>query len=187
MIAAVGALDVLNTWVQQHPRYTYTAAATEPDASGAPTQATLRVTYDATVHRMTVHVVTGRMAGADVTWDGGATADVRAPGFAHLISVKLPLRDPRLLSPQGNDIRVAVFGNVEQCFAADAAHLRVNEDAAGTLTLIDDAPTCTEGYGPARTTSDQLTIDATTGRPLLRERFDGTTLMCHWAITALEE
>jgi hypothetical protein len=187
MIASAGALDVLTAWVQAHPQYAYTAAATEPNASGVPTEATLRITYDATTHVATVHVIAGRMAGTDVTWAGGPTVAVRAPGLAHLVSVKLPLRDPRMLSPQGNDIRAAIFGNVAECFVADASHLHVNEDGNGTFTLIDDAPSCTAGYGDDHATSDRLTIDATTGRPLLRERFDGSTMTGHWAITALQE
>jgi len=184
MIAVPGALAVLNGWVERHTRYAYTATATELDATGAPQTAVLRIAYDRTTNVMTIHVVQGRMSGTDMHYAGGDTADVRGPGLAHMISVRLALRDPRLLSPRGNDARVANFANVARCFTADAEHLRVAE-SGDVMTIDDEAPTCTEGYGALPITSDHLILDAD-GQPLERDRYDGPTLVEKWTITDLQ-
>jgi hypothetical protein len=184
MIAVPGALAVLNAWVEKHPTYSYTATAVELQADGTPETAVIRIAYDTATNVETAHIISGRMAGADVRYAGGDTADVRGPGIAHFISVRLPLRDPRLLSPRGNDARVAIFSNVARCYDADAAHLRVSE-SGDVLVIDDDNPSCTAGYGPLPVTRDRLTLDAD-GEPLERDRYDGTALVEKWTITDLK-
>jgi hypothetical protein len=184
MIAVPGALAILNAWVERHPRYAYTATATELDANGTPQVAVIRLTYDAATNVETAHVMRGRMAGADVTYAGGTTADVRAPGIAHMFSVRLSVRDPRIISPRGNDARVGIFANVARCFAADAAHLHV-EGTGDVVTIVDDAPSCTEGYGASPVTSDRLVL-GDDGQPLERDRYDGATLVEKWTISDLQ-
>jgi len=183
MIAVPGALAVLNAWIERHPTYSYTATAVELQADGTPNTAVLRIAYDTATNVETAHVVSGRMAGADVRYAGGDTADVRGPGLAHFISVRISLRDPRILSPRGNDARVAIFANVARCYAADAEHLHVSE-SGDVMVIDDDSPSCTGGYGPLPVTRDRLTLDAD-GEPLERDRFDGTTLVEKWTITDL--
>jgi hypothetical protein len=176
----------MNAWVAGHPRYAYTATVTELDPGGAPVVAVLHITYNATTNVETAHVVSGRMAGADITYTGGTTADVRAPGLAHMFSIRLALRDPRLLSPHGNDARVSIFSNVTRCFEADATHLNV-EDSGSVLAVTDNSPSCTvaAGYGTLPITSDRLLMDDD-GQPLERDRYDGTTLVEKWTISDLQ-
>jgi len=184
MIAVPGALALLSAWVERHPRYTYTATCTELRADGTPEVAVIRIAYDAATNVETAHVISGHMAGADVRYAGGTTADVRGPGFAHMISIRLPIRDSQILSPRGNDARVAIFSNVAQCYTSDAAHLHVAEEG-GVVVITDDAPDCTTGYGSSPVTSDRLVLSAD-GEPLERDRYVGSTIVEKWAISDLQ-
>ena len=184
MIAVAGALAELNAWLAQHPQYAYTADAYEVGADGKSSDATIHVTYDSASNVETVHVVRGPSAGTDVRYAGGTSVSVRGPGFAHVISIRLPLRDPRVLSPNGNDARVAALGPVARCFAADAAHLTISQ-TGDTITLTDKRPSCTDGYGTLPITADQITLATADGHPLLRERLAGPTVMGRWTISDL--
>jgi hypothetical protein len=184
MVPATDGVAVLLAWLDRHPQYAYTADAYELTPSGTPADVTVRVTYDATTKVETIHVVRGHGAGADLRWTGGDTVDVRGPGLAHFVTVHLPVRSPLLLSPRGNDARTAVFSRTAACYAADASH--VDTTVSGTtLTLTDDHPTCAGDYGSTAVTTDRLTLEAD-GRPLERERLDGTTVVERWTITDLQ-
>jgi hypothetical protein len=183
MIPAPAA--IFQTWLDQHPRYSYIARCYEVPANGAPVTSTLRISFDAPTHTATVHVISGKSAGTDARWDGGSTIQVQPAGMLHALTLRLDLRNAQVLSPRGNDIRAADLTRIAACFATDAEHDRT-ETAGDQLTLIDDAPHCTEGYGPAPVTSDRLTLDAADGHPIERERLDGTSVVERWTISDLQ-
>lgn len=183
-----GPLAVLQTWLDQHPRYAYTTEAFERLPSGAGVTATLHVTYDAAMKIETVHVVSGRGAGSDIRWSGGTSVDVRGPGVVHILPVRMAVRDARILSPGGNDIRTAVFSRVVRCFVAAADRVRVasRSPRQDVIALTDSAGVrCGDEYGSGEITTDRLTFDPSDGHPLMRERLSGTTVVARWSIRDL--
>jgi hypothetical protein len=185
MIPGAEGIAALQAWLDRHPQYTYTVDAYELAPNGDKQTVTLRITYDAATKVETVHVLSGRGTGADLRWAGGDTVDVRGPGLAHLVTVHVPVRTSLLLSPRGNDLRTAILSRTEACYAADASHVETTVDGA-TITLTDDHPTCTGDYGSSPVATDRLVLDATDGRPIERERLDGTTVVEHWTISDLQ-
>jgi hypothetical protein len=184
-----GPLAVLEAWIVQHPRYAYTTQADERDASGGGATATLRVTYDATSKTETLHVVSGHGAGSDIRWTGGPTVDVRGPGLVHMISARMSVRDARILSPHGNDVRTAVFSRVVGCFVAEADRVRVvSRSVTANVIMLTEAAGehCGDEYGPAKITADRLTLDPADGHPLMRERLNGTSVVERWTIRDLQ-
>jgi hypothetical protein len=188
MLADAGPVAVLEAWVSAHPRYSYTVEAKERNAAGAEIGATLRITVDMAKHTESVHVVRGSGAGSDIVWSGGDTVAVRGPGIAHLITVHMNVRDRRILSPRHNDIRTGVFARVAACFANDAAHVRTITSAAheAVMTLTDDRGiACGPEYADGTITVDRITLDATDGHPVLRERLQGRSVVERWVISQL--
>jgi len=185
MIPGADGIAVLQAWLDRHPQYAYTVDAYELAPNGTTQTVTLRITYDAVTKVETVHVLHGRGTGADLRWAGGDTVDVRGPGLAHMVTVHVPVRTSLLLSPRGNDLRTAIFSRAAACYAADASHVETTMDGT-TMTLTDDHPTCTGEYGSLPVSTDRLTLNAADGRPLERERLDGTTVVEHWTISDLQ-
>jgi len=184
-----GPIAVLQSWLNVHPRYAYTTEASERGPAGDDVTATLNVTYDATTKTETVHIVRGKGAGSDIRWSGGPDVDVRGPGLLHLVTAKLSVRDPRILSPRGNDVRTAVFGGVAECFAAHADHVALVSSSPSQKVIvltINGGERCGDEYGPDKITADRLTLDATDGHPLMRERLSGTTVVERWKIDDLQ-
>jgi hypothetical protein len=180
-----GPLAVLQAWIDQHPKYAYTTEADERGPSGNNVTAALHVTYDARTKTETVHVVSGHGAGSDIRWTGGTTVDVRGPGLVHIVSARMSVRDSRILSPRGNDIRTAVFSRVVQCFVSAAARVRLvsTSSRANVIMLTDRAGEhCGDEYGSDKITGDRLTLDPVDGHPLMRERLSGTTVLERWTI-----
>lgn len=181
-------LSVLQAWLDQHPKYAYTTEALERSPAGQDVRVTLRVTFDAATNTETVHVLRGNGAGSDLRWSGGTGVDVRGPGLVHVLTLHLNVRDPRILSPRGNDIRTAVFSRVVGCFAAHADRVRtLATSAQGTVIALEDPRGihCGDEYGAQDVTTDRLTL-AADGRPMLRERLSGTTVVERWSIDDLQ-
>ena len=189
MSPQTGPLAVLQAWVDQHARYAYTTEAYERRPAGGDVTATLRVTYDAALKTETVHVVSGHGAGTDIRWSGGTSVDVRGPGIVHLVAMRTSVRDARLLSPRGNDIRTAVFSRVARCFLAAADRVRVaaTSPQRDVIALTDAAGVrCGDEYGPSKITTDRLTLDPVDGHPLMRERLSGTRVVERWTVRDLD-
>lgn len=184
MLTASEPLALLQAWIDQHPKYAYTTEALERSPAGQDVTITLRVTVDAATNVETIHVVRGNGAGSDLHWSGGTSVDVRGPGLLHVLTLHVNVRDPRLLSPRGNDIRTAVFSRVAGCFVAHADQVRtLSTSAQGSVIALEDARgiRCGDEYADRDVTSDRLTL-ASDGRPLLRERLSGTTVVERWTI-----
>ena len=97
----------------------------------------------------------------------------------------MSVRDSRILSPRGNDIRTAVFSRVVQCFVSAAARVRLvsTSSRANVIMLTDRAGEhCGDEYGSDKITGDRLTLDPVDGHPLMRERLSGTTVLERWTI-----
>jgi len=189
MLPATAPLTALQAWVNQHPRYGYTTEAFERTPAGDTSIARLRVTFDTASTTETVHVLAGKGAGSDIRWSGGTTVEARAPGFLHMVGMHVAVRDPRILSPRGNDVRSAVFSRVVQCYADGGARVRVQSTSATqTVIVLTDASgvACGDEYGSAKVTADRLTLDATDGHPLMRERLSGTMVVERWRIEDLQ-
>jgi hypothetical protein len=188
MAIDTAALTMLQNWLDVHPRYAYTAQASERGPSGSDVVATLRVTYDAASKTETVHVAGGKGAGTDLRWSGGPDVEVRGPGILHVVSARMSIHDARLLSPRGNDIRTAVFSRIVACFngAGDRVRVESTSPNASVITLTDPAgEQCGDEYGPDKITVDRLTIDPHDGRPLMRERLSGGIVLERWTIEDL--
>jgi hypothetical protein len=183
------ALAALQAWLNGHPSYAYTTVAVERAPAGNDVAATLRVTFDGPANLETVHVVRGTGAGSDIRWAGGANVDVRAPGLLHVLKVRMNVRDARVLSPRGNDVRTADFARIVGCFAANAARVRVAASAPHAEVIALDDPRgvrCGEEYGDGTVvTEDRLTFDPADGRPLMRERLSGAGVVERWTIAGL--
>jgi hypothetical protein len=189
MLPDAGPIAVLQSWLNVHPRYAYTTEASERGPAGTDVTATLNVTYDATTKTETVHIARGKGAGSDIRWSGGPDVDVRGPGLLHLVTAKLSVRDPRILSPRGNDVRTAVFAGVAACFAANADHVQLvsSSPSQNVIVLtINGGERCGDEYGPDKITADRLTLDAADGHPLMRERLSGTMVVERWKIDDLQ-
>ncbi len=183
MVADTSPAAALQAWVSAHPRYAYIVEASERSDDGAQTPATLRVTVDATKNTEDVHVVRGPGAGSDIHWNGSDTVNVRGPGIAHMLSMRVNVRDARILSPRGNDIRSAIFARVARCYTAASDVHSALADGQTVLTLNGArAAACGPEYGEAGITSDRVTLDAGDGHPLLRERLAGSTVVERWVI-----
>lgn len=182
-------LAALQAWVNQHPSYAYTTEAVERTAGGREVPATLHVTFDGVTKTQTVHVVRGNGAGSDIRWSGGTTAVVRAPGVLHLLQMRMNVRDRRILSPRGNDVRTADFARVVKCFAAAAHHVHVESSSpqATVLALVDDRGVrCGAEYGDEGVTEDRITFEPADGRPIMRERLAGGSVVERWRIEDLQ-
>lgn len=188
MPADVTPVAVLQAWVNAHPRYSYTVAASERNSAGHDVSATLRITVDATKHSEDVRVLNGSGAGTNIRWSGGDSVAVRGPGLAHVLSIRMSVRDGRILSPRSNDIRTAVFARVAACFAAqaDRVHAVVKSARETVLTLSNERGiACGPEYVDAAVTTDRIVLDAADGHPLLRERLEGQTVVERWVISDL--
>jgi hypothetical protein len=183
-----GPLAPLQSWLDKHPRYAYTTLAEERSPAGNDVTARLHVTFDAATNTETVHVLAGKGQGSDIRWSGGTSVDVRAAGILHVITVRMNVRDSRILSPRGNDIRTAIFARVVGCFAADVDHVQTRSSTprATVIGLSDSRGVrCGEEYGDDGATEDRLTFDPVDGRPLMRERLSGATVVERWSIDDL--
>ncbi len=190
MAADLTVLAALQAWLKAHPSYAYTTVAVERSPAGNDVAATLRVSFDGAAHAETVRVERGNGAGTDIRWAGGSSVDVRAPGLLHVLKVRMNVRDARVLSPRGNDVRTADFARIVGCFAANAHSVRVAASAPNTEVIaLDDnhGVRCGDEYGDGSSVSeDRLTFDPADGRPLMRERLSGGTVVERWTITGLE-
>lgn len=99
----------------------------------------------------------------------------------------MDVRDPRLVSPRGNDVRVAIFSRIAACFEAHANDLqsaRVGETIV--LTVRDqDGIRCGAEMADADATIDRITLSASDDAPLSRERYDGGVLVERWVVRDL--
>jgi hypothetical protein len=186
MIVAVNApVDALLEWTRSHPAYAYTVDATEL-AGTAVRHSTLEIAYDGRVPLETVRVIDGSGKGTVVTWRAGERAGVRPPGVLHALAIPMSVRDPRILSPRGNDVRAAIFARVADCIAAHAGEARIERGPATTAIEIRDPDgiRCGAEDGDARVTVDRVTLDRDE-RPIARERYVGTTLVERWVMRDL--
>jgi hypothetical protein len=187
---AVAPADApLMAWLATHPAYTYTVEATELDAAGRLENVTLHISYDASGPLELVHIVNGKAAGADITWHGTDAVVVHPGGIFHALGIPMSVRDKRVLSPRGNDVRVGIFANVAACFARNPNVLR-SIPAPGQMAfeLVDpDGVDCgaDDGSGAERVTRDRIVCTAD-GRPLRRERYIGSELVETWTISDLQ-
>lgn len=180
----IDAAAVLLAWVQTHPSYSYTVDASERAGSGADERVTLRISYSAREGVERVRVLAGKGAGTDVLYAGGDRAKVRVGGFLHAVPVSVGIRDPRLLSPRKNDVRVGILGEVAACFARHGRAAVALPLAEGRIAIEIREPGgfgCGAADGDDRVTVDRIVIDGD-GRPLQRERYVGEALVVRWTI-----
>lgn len=176
---------ILRAWNAGHPSYAYTVDAAERRADGSDRTARLRISYDAEARTESVRVVRGENRGTVLRWAGGSSIDVRLPGLLHIIPLKMPIRDPRALSPRKNDIRAGILARVAECYAGNAQSLHVERADAREIVLSihdDRGIHCGDEYGDASVTRDEITLDAADGRPIMRERWVGPALVTRWVI-----
>jgi hypothetical protein len=81
-----------------------------------------------------------------------------------------------------------VFARVAACFANAAAHVRTITSAAHqTIMTLTDARgiACGPEYADGTITVDRITLDATDGHPVKRERLQGLSVVERWLISDL--
>jgi hypothetical protein len=178
-------VDALLEWTRSHPAYAYTVDATELSGS-ALRRSTLEIDYDGRIPLETVRVIDGSGRGTVVTWRAGDRASVRPPGVLHALTIPMSVRDPRILSPRGNDVRAGIFSRVADCIAAHAGEARVEKGTASTAIELRDPAgiRCGAEDGDGRVTVDRVTLDRDQ-RPIARERYIGATLVERWVMRDL--
>ena len=188
--AADTALQALERWVRATPAYAYTVSATEFSGSRVEST-TFEITYDSRNQTEHIHVTAGPGAGSNITWTGGDHVSVRPPGIIHMLTVSLDVRNPKIMSMRGNDIRTGVLTRVVACYRAHADKLSTERaDASGqsllALTIYDPAGIhCGPEDGDTGVTRERLLIVPATGLPAMRERYAGNTLVERWVISGL--
>jgi len=188
--AADTVLGVLERWVRTTPAYSYAVGATEFSGSRVEST-TFEIAYDARTQTERIHVTAGPGAGSNITWNGGDRVAVRPPGIVHMLTVSLDVRNPKIMSMRGNDIRTGVLTRVIGCFRTHADHLTTERVEAGgqslaALTMTDPAGIhCGPEDGDAAVTRDRVLISPASGLPVMRERYAGTTLVERWIIRDL--
>jgi hypothetical protein len=181
-VALETPVAALLAWTRAHPAYRYVVDATEY-ASGQVQRSTLDVTYDARMPLEVVRIISGNGHGSVVTWRGGNRVSVRPPGFFHVLSVSMNVRDPRVLSLRRNDVRTAIFSRVADCIAAHAGMVRIERGASATVITVSDPAgvRCGEEDGDLAVTVDRVTVGPD-DHPIVRERYAGETLVERWMI-----
>lgn len=188
--AADTALQALERWVRTTPAYAYTVSATEFSGSRVEST-TFEITYDSRTQTEHIHVTAGPGAGSNIIWTGGDRVSVRPPGIIHVLTVSLDVRNPKIISMRGNDIRTGVLTRVVACYRAHADKLateRADLSGQSLLALAMNDPAgihCGVEDGDAGVTRDRILISPTTGLPVLRERYAGATLVERWVISGL--
>jgi hypothetical protein len=179
-VALEAPVAALLAWTRAHPAYRYTVDATEY-GGGVVQRTTMEVSYDARVPVQVVRVIEGSGRGTVVTWRGGDRVSVRPGGILHAITVSMNIRDARILSLRGNDVRTAIFSRVADCVAAHAETVHIERGPASTVITIRDPGGihCGEEDGDRMVTVDRVTV-ALDERPIRRERFAGETLLERW-------
>ncbi|MFN2460705.1 MAG: hypothetical protein ABR591_08470 [Candidatus Velthaea sp.] len=186
--AAQTTLQGLLHWIRATPAYTYTVDATEYSGSRAEASR-FEITVDERVPSEVVRVVGGQGSGSVLTWTGGERVRVRPPGVLHALRLRLSVRDPKVLSLRGNDIRIGILSRVAACFSAHADHLSVeNTRWAGqpAVALTISHPSgirCGAEDGDSTITRDRLVLAERDDRPLERERSIGSTVVVRWIIS----
>jgi hypothetical protein len=185
MVALNAPVAALLEWTRSHPAYTYTADAAE--LSGNRLQrSTLAIAYDSRIPLETVRVIAGNGKGSIVTWRTGDRVSVRPPGLLHIVTVSMNVRDGRILSPRGNDVRSAIFARIADCITAHADGARIVRGTGTTAIEIRDPAGihCGTEDGDAGGTLDRVTLDGDE-HPIQRERYVGATLVERWVIRNL--
>lgn len=185
-MATLAADAALMSWLKTHPAYSFTVEASERDDAGRFEHATLRVVYDSSGPREEVHVLDGKGAGAEITWHGDDSVVVRPGGLFHVVALPMSVRDRRILSPRGNDIRIGILSDVAACFAERA---RPVPAAAGELVYEIDNPSARSSCGAhddgTPITRDRIVCTAD-GQPIRRERYVGSEIVEEWTISDFE-
>jgi hypothetical protein len=188
--AADTVLQVLERWVRTTPAYSYVVDATE--FSGSRTESTtFEIAYDTRAAAEHIHVTAGPGAGSNITWTGGDHVSVRPPGIVHMLTVSLDVRNPKIISMRGNDIRTGVLSRVVACFRTHAEHLtteriEMSGQSLAALTMTEPAGVrCGPEDGDIAVTRDRILISPATGLPVMRERYAGSALVERWVIRDL--
>ncbi|GAC1424076.1 MAG: hypothetical protein NVSMB64_31740 [Candidatus Velthaea sp.] len=181
-------LEALNRWTASLRSYRYEVAATERFARSEQTTL-MRIEFDAARADETVTVEAGRGKGSRLVGHGDRVM-VRPPGALGMIRVNLPVRDARLLSERGNDIRTAILGPIVDCFQSHIADVTTSASKmSGETTIVlarhTSGTLCSDNPRDSDVTTDRLIIDTATGRPLRRERYAGPMLVESWTIREL--
>jgi hypothetical protein len=181
-------IAALVAWTRSHPAYTYSVDATELGTNGSMVHSAFEISYDGRIPEETVHVLAGNGAGSTVTWRSGDRVSVRPPGVLRMVSIGMNVRDGRILSPRGNDVRNAIFSRVVDCIAEHADQVKVERTAAvQTFTIRNPAGVhCGAEDGDKAVTVDRVTISAEDEHPMMRERFAGDTLVERWVMRDLK-
>lgn len=180
-------LAALLAWTRAHPAYSYAVDATEYAGRGVQTSS-FQIVYDARGPYESVRVVRGKGAGSVVVWRGGDRVSVRTAGVLHVLPITLGIRDARVLSIRGNDVRAGIFARVAHCLAAHAANIATERASESLVVLsIHDAAGihCGEEDGDSAVTVDRVTISSRDAQPVMRERYVGETLVERWIIRDL--
>ncbi|GAC1543856.1 MAG: hypothetical protein NVS2B17_24190 [Candidatus Velthaea sp.] len=188
LAAPATPLEALTRWTASLRSYRYEVAATERFARSEQTSV-LRVEFDAARADETVTIEAGRGKGSRLVGHGDRVM-VRPAGALGFIRVNLPVRDARLLSERGNDIRTAILGPIVDCFQTHIADVTTSASKmSGETTIVlarrGSGTLCSDNPRDSDVTTDRLVVDTVSGRPLRRERYAGTMLVESWTIRDL--
>jgi hypothetical protein len=180
---------LLGRWHSVHA-YDFNVDAVEHE-SGETKSASMHVSVDVDKRFERLVITAGAHRGSIVTWTGGDAETVKLPGILSVVSLQEPLRDPKVVSLRGNDIRTADLGAILDCYSGhrdsmvEAPGPDVNGTPTTSVSIVDKNGIVCDGNDPDQgkvVTKDELLISNGTGWPRRRMRFEGTTLVEQWDI-----
>ena len=185
-LLALGALaSLLNAWSHVHD-YTVTIDAREVLGKKTDNRVlhyAFRAPDDARLE-----VISGQSRGGIVVWHGGNQVLAYRRGVVSFVKVHMDARDPRVSTLRGNGVLTPNLGHLLACFDRHRDAVREANGPAldgkptTAVTLTYDGFTCPDDSAQDRAvTRDVLYVDSN-GIPVMRERFEGATLVEHWVL-----
>lgn len=190
-VAQLPALqELLTRWAHVHD-FSVTIDAFE--TSGKRTQAQkLRYEYRAP-HQALLEVLDGPARGSVVVWNVGDPKAVAYRRGLAFFKLHADPHDPRLTSMRGNGVMTPNFSALLDCFAAHRSHVseepgpRFENEPTRAIALNYSEFTCPNDSADDReVTRDVLYVARDTGLPVLRERYEGNTLVERWGLLGLK-
>lgn len=125
-----------------------------------------------------IEIERGPGRGGGAVWHGGDTVSGHQGGILSAIHLTVNLHDPRATSLRGDTMNTASFAYILRYYRANEAHESeapgpsIDGSPTEEILLDDRAPSQTGGV-----TRELLFISDKTHLPVVRQRFDGTTLV----------
>lgn len=129
-------------------------------------------------HFATISIESGPGRGGGATWHGGDTVSGHQGGLLRGIHLTVSIHDGRATSLRGDTMDTASFQYLLDYYRTNDAHEAqaagplVDGVATDQITLTNPDPAKTAGV-----TRDILLVSSKTHLPVVRQRFDGTTLV----------